>query len=143
MSSPPVNNNGGNGGVGDVSVIQTGAFHGYQVTFSPYTSTKLAFVGANNYGLAGAWVWVAMNICVHKPLFSTLYVATLGAGEVHIEILGGNREKGSPYCLPILCQAIGRGALPIASQYYATFAYSVFRFVSIPSPSPESGGKKV
>lgn len=35
------------------AVIPTGPLHGYQVIFSPYTSHKLAFVGANNYGISG------------------------------------------------------------------------------------------
>ncbi len=36
------------------TVVLTGTLHGYQVIFSPYSSRKLAFVGAINYGLAGA-----------------------------------------------------------------------------------------
>lgn len=36
-----------------MAVISTAPFHGYQVVFSPYSPNKLAFVGAQNYGIAG------------------------------------------------------------------------------------------
>ena len=62
----------GAGGIGNLNVIQTGAFHGYQVIFSPYTPTKLAFAGANNYGLAGAMnhMIFVMNIGPPARLFA-------------------------------------------------------------------------
>ena len=44
---------GANMAAGGATVIPTGPLHGYQVVFSPYTSSKLAFAGANNYGIAG------------------------------------------------------------------------------------------
>lgn len=37
----------------NAAVIPTGPLHGYQVIFSPYSPAKLAFAGANNYGIAG------------------------------------------------------------------------------------------
>lgn len=35
------------------ATIPTAPFHGYQVLFSPYSPHKLAFTGAQNYGIAG------------------------------------------------------------------------------------------
>ncbi len=38
---------------GGAAVVPTSPLHGYQVIFSPYSPSKLAFAGANNYGIAG------------------------------------------------------------------------------------------
>ena len=35
------------------ATILTAPFHGYQVLFSPYSPHKVAFTGAQNYGIAG------------------------------------------------------------------------------------------
>ena len=37
-----------------MAVIQTTPLHGYSVIFSPFSEDKLAFVGADNYGIAGS-----------------------------------------------------------------------------------------
>ena len=39
--------------VGMAGLIQTAPLHGYSLAFSPFHSTQLAFVGADNYGIAG------------------------------------------------------------------------------------------
>ena len=67
-------------------VINTGPYHGYGVLFSPFSSTKLAFVGSLNYGISGSgalllyeqgpegfkefrrWVWPHLFL---SPLLST------------------------------------------------------------------------
>lgn len=36
-----------------MAVIHTAPLHGYSVIFSPFSGDKLAFVGADNYGIAG------------------------------------------------------------------------------------------
>ena len=38
---------------GNVEVVNTAPYHGYQVLFSPYSPTKIAFTGAQNYGIQG------------------------------------------------------------------------------------------
>ena len=38
---------------GNVQVVHTAPYHGYQVLFSPYSPTKIAFTGAQNYGIQG------------------------------------------------------------------------------------------
>ena len=35
------------------ATLNTAPYHGYQVLFSPYSPMKLAFTGAQNYGIAG------------------------------------------------------------------------------------------
>ena len=39
--------------VAGVRVVSTAPYHGYQVLFSPYSPTKIAFTGAQNYGIQG------------------------------------------------------------------------------------------
>ncbi|CAI8050117.1 Peroxisomal targeting signal 2 receptor [Geodia barretti] len=41
---------------GNVEVVNTAPYHGYQVLFSPYSPTKIAFTGAQNYGIQGSGV---------------------------------------------------------------------------------------
>lgn len=36
-----------------MAVISTAPLHGYSVIFSPFTPDKIAFAGADNYGIAG------------------------------------------------------------------------------------------
>ena len=41
-------------GMEGCEVINTDPYHGYAVLFSPFSSSKLAFVGSLNYGIKGS-----------------------------------------------------------------------------------------
>lgn len=50
-----------------VQVVNTTPYHGYQVLFSPYSPAKIAFTGAQNYGIAGKQETVAEMSHLPRP----------------------------------------------------------------------------
>ena len=44
--------------------VSTAPFHGYQVLFSPYSPHKLAFSGAQNYGIAGEYCSILATLAI-------------------------------------------------------------------------------
>ena len=47
-----------------VSTVSTAPYHGFQVAFSPYSPNKIAFIGAQNYGIAGEEPGAASSGCM-------------------------------------------------------------------------------
>lgn len=124
---------------GNAAVVPTDPFHGYQVIFSPYSSSKLAFAGSSNYGIAGedsvsmhacrAWIHADHHALVSRP--STVLFAGKGALILYEEVRGhaGFREVNRyPWndCLfdvtwsevseAVLVAASGDGSLVVVDQ---------------------------